>query len=739
MGTQGQQPGKPLPAEVEALAGRLRVARHAYYNGATPLMTDAQYDAAEGVLATLAPGHPLLAEVGAPPDVAVYSLASAAGAADGSSDVASTVIAAAASDAADSEGAAAASGTATSDWQRVVHQVPAGTVAKARDAAELDAWYLRMADLHGAAGGWGLSLVVSEKLDGISVSLVYSRGSLQQALTRGDGSRGLDITDNVRRMVGVPAQLPGCPGFEGLVRGEILCEKHRFPLVANLRNTASGAALRRNHAPPAKGGGHYTSNSQKRDMGRCGDGNKETRCDGETKGDDALEASVDSLCVYAFQVIDLGDGVEYQQAKSAQFAWLLAHGFTTPGHWMVPAAVASQEGDGDSGSDKVSGGNGTDAIGSVKRHHARLVAGGREALDYPIDGLVVEVDAPLPTALLAGSATLSPWGAVAYKFPSETGVAQLVGITWTPGTRRKMTPVATFSPVTLGGASVSRASIGSANALAALWSSCRGALPAVGDTICVARRGDVIPHVEHVIIGSGGVQMPLPTICPCGAGPVELRGKHLFCVAAPCRATREGDVLRYLRQLGLKGWGPRLVEELCTRGLVLRLGDLYRLDLGTLAGVTLQGGVLGETRATRLLAGLAAVREADLAVFLRAVGLEGTGPARVDAIVAAGFRSLQQWRGASADELMAVPGMGMVLAQTCCAALARLDADLDDLLQFVHVRDVAETAMTGTVVTGEAEGRWEAGLGAAECDAAMEDVLVGKWVIFTGFRDPQLE
>lgn len=664
---------EPGPADIQALELQLREARHAYYNESAPFMTDEAYDAAEWTLRTLDPTNKLLSEVGSP----APAPAPAPGDGDGSLPGSSTLLA---------------------EWQRAAHTLPTGTVAKARDEEELDAWFVRAVsrrlgphgraslplppdtrDVDDAAGQ--IDLFVSEKLDGISISLQYESGRLTRALTRGDGTQGLDITDNVRRMGGVLDSLPEA-AFSGLVRGEIICEKHRHPGVDNLRNVASGAALRRSAS--AKGNSSEAGTS-------AGSG-----------------PTAESLAVYAFQALDMRR--EVQNPRSQQVKWLAAQGFRTPNcrsfRPSEPLAALAM-------SDDVAGMRAGTAL--VKRYFNELVAGGRDRLDYAIDGIVVEVDEPQHTAELSDGKAAHPEGAIAYKFPSETAVTRLIDIVWTAGARRKMTPVASFHPVSLAGATVARASLSSANTLITLWGDNR--TPAVGDTICVARRGDVIPHIERILLPGNGRPLKTPTVCPCGAGGVERVGKHLFCIASRCDATLEGDVLRYLRQLGLKGWGPRLVEALCSAGAVRQLGDLYRLDSEALAEVEMKGKVLGRTRAERLVKELHAARTPDIVTFLCAIGAHGTGPTRVANIVAAGFTSVAKWRSATVTDFERVPGMGSELSATTFAALAKMDSSLDDLLSFVSVRE----ATSAKVAVGE------------------DAVLAGVHLSFTGFRDSALE
>lgn len=184
--------------EVQLLADKLTRARHAYYNG-TPAMTDAEFDRLEDELRLLDPNHAFFSKVGAP---------------------------------------------VSSGWQKVKHVIPMGSQNKAQTSEDLTKWHY--------ANARGKELIYMDKLDGISISLRYEGCQLVQAVTRGDGVEGEDITRNVRMM-----NVPQSPLIvNGWVRGEIICKKSdfakHFPNESNPRNTASGTAKRQSDASKCK-------------------------------------------------------------------------------------------------------------------------------------------------------------------------------------------------------------------------------------------------------------------------------------------------------------------------------------------------------------------------------------------------------------------------------------------------------------------------------------------------------
>lgn len=190
-------------SRIDDLADRLRTASEAYYNGGTPIMSDADFDTLEAELRSLDPHNAALLEVGSP--------------------------------------------VGNSGWPKRKHLLPVGSLNKAQNPQDMDAWFQST----------GVETCISEKLDGISIVLTYSAetGTLLRAVTRGDGHTGEDITRNVRVMKGVPEVIPNFMGFMGgksikerVIRGEIVCLHHDFksyfPGESNPRNTASGTAKR---------------------------------------------------------------------------------------------------------------------------------------------------------------------------------------------------------------------------------------------------------------------------------------------------------------------------------------------------------------------------------------------------------------------------------------------------------------------------------------------------------------
>jgi len=329
---------------IQELTNKIIKARNDYYNG-QPIFSDKIYDAWVDELKTLDPTNKAVTAVGAP--------------------------------------------ITLTEWKKAKHQIPMGSLDKVNLPDELTKWVDDTAP--------GEKLWVVEKLDGLSIELIYEYGSLVQAITRGDGIIGEDITANVINMGGVFRELydfcDNLPDpFTGSLRGEIIMTKtnHKahFADKANPRNAASGVSKRLDGI-----GSEY-------------------------------------LDILFYQV--LGD-IDFD-TEHDQWLWLKAHNLKTPNIWLF---------------------NDAKYVGDFWRKYQDTE---RDKLDYDIDGLVVRInDLTIQTAL--GDKDLRPKGAIAFKFDNESRESVIRNIVWQVGNSGRLTPVATVDPVMLVGASVSRASL----------------------------------------------------------------------------------------------------------------------------------------------------------------------------------------------------------------------------------------------------------------------------------------
>lgn len=601
--------------ETKAQLASLREWREAYYNG-TPVVSDAVYDSIEDQVReagqNLPEGDPLRVEI------AEFLAGVGARVSDGGSD--------------------------TSHWSKVKHKAPMGSLNKAQDEPEFLSWF--------ASCNAASTLVISDKCDGISIALYYTEGKLTQAVTRGDGEVGEDITRNVLKMKGI---VPYIKGFDGFIRGEIVLRKSdhaaHFPTYANPRNAASGIAKRLD-----------------------GDGSEH-------------------LTVLHYQMIRFS-GTPISR-KAVEFRVLAKVGAEVPS-WFTASSAAE-----------------------ALQVYADYKDSKREALDYDIDGLVIEFDA-LSVMESLGMKNHRPKGAVAFKFPHDKKPTILRDVQWQVGNTGRVTPVAIFDPVKLAGATVSQASLHNITNIDRLVSAVGQELLFHGDRIVVSRRNDVIPYVEEVLDANVLVEAKndpnyeppafnVPTDCPACGTALTRHGEHLTCPnEVDCPAQVAGLIKTWVRKIGLKGVGTTLIDTLCEQGIIRDPADLYTLDAGELANVLMDGRRVGGTADT-VVKELASKKELPLHVLTGSLNIPLCSRSTMKTVVDAGFDTLDKMRAASMTEIASIPGLGVSRAEEFVWGMKTRKGLIDKLLS------------VGITIQAPSAGPFK-----------------GKTVCMTGFRDSDM-
>lgn len=444
--------------------------------------------------------------------------------------------------------------------------------------------------------------VVSElKVDGVSLSLVYEEGTLVRAVTRGNGEVGDVVTANARTIRAIPLAIDDqVPLLE--VRGEVYMARDTF------------AAL----------------NESRREEGEEPFANPRNATAGSIRLLDPRECANRLLGFFAYQLARL-EGA--QVASHSQGLELLGEwGFAVNPGWRRCRNLAEV--------------------------HEFIVDWGRRRKDLPfdIDGVVVKVDS-LEQQRRLGSTSKFPRWAVAYKFPPEGERSRVLAIRLQVGRTGVLTPVADLVPVRLAGSTVSRATLHNGEEVARLD-------VRVGDTVWVAKGGDVIPKVVAVDpAGREVASQPfvMPRECPaCGlplsreSGEVAVR-----CGNRSCPEVVRQRLRHFVSRGGMdvEGLGPRFVDQLVAGGLVSDPASLWELDVETLAALP----QWGERSATKVIAELASARNRPLWRLLTALGIRHVGE-RAARSLAAHFRCLDDLEAAGFDELQAIPGVGPRIA-----------------------------------------------------------------------------
>lgn len=455
------------------------------------------------------------------------------------------------------------------------------------------------------------------KLDGLAINLRYENGLLVQAATRGDGSRGEDVTLNVRTIPSIPLALLGDDWPVIIeVRGEIYMPKSGF-LALNERARQTEQKLFANPRNAAAGSLRQL--------------------------DPRITASRPlAMYCYGFGAID---GGPLDDTHSESIHKLAAWGL------RVSPELQTVKG----------------AAGCAAYY--RQIAERRGSFDYDIDGVVFKVDSYDLQARLGFVARAPRW-AVAQKFPAEEAITQVKAVEFQVGRTGAITPVARLEPVFVGGVTVSNATLHNMDEV--LRKDVRA-----GDTVYVRRAGDVIPEVVRVIAEKrqgDAEKVVLPALCPeCGSEVIKPEGEAVArCTGGLyCAAQRKESIKHFAarRMMDVEGLGDKLVDQLVDSELIHDLADLYRLAQEQIAGMDR----MGDKSAENLLLALQKSKQTTFARFLFALGIREVGEATA-ASLAAHFKTLDALKQAHLDDFIVVKGIkgiGEVTAEAICDYLYR--------------------------------------------------------------------
>jgi DNA ligase (NAD+) len=491
------------------------------------------------------------------------------------------------------------------------------------------------------------------KFDGLAISLRYERGVLCRAATRGDGEEGEDVTPNARTIRSIPLRLAGIDAPVLEIRGEVFLRRRDFEQL-NERQREAGDKVFVNPRNAAAGFLRQ------------------------------LDPAVTASRPLSFYAYGLGETVGWEPPAT--------HGAGLDALVVMGVPVASER-------RVVSGAEALIAF------HAEIAAR-RDRLPFDIDGVVYKVDR-LELQRRLGFVSREPRWAVAHKYPAQEELTQLVDIDVQVGRTGKITPVARMAPVFVGGATVSNATLHNEDYIRNL-----GLM--IGDTVIVRRAGDVIPQVVAVLPERRPREaraFSMPIRCPvCGSGVARDEGeKDLRCTGGLfCPAQRKQALLHFAgrRALDIEGLGERLIEQLVDGGLVHTPADLFRLGIGTLAGLER----MADKSAANVIAALERARATTLDRFIYALGIRHVGEATARDL-ARHFGSLDALMSAPEDELLQVPDVGPVVAASIAAFFAE-----------PHNREVIEHLRAAGV-------HWREGATAARPPAGA---LAGRTVVMTG-------
>ena len=525
-------------AELRQLLNR---AGHAYYVLDAPVMEDAVYDRLYRELLELEQKHPDLQRSDSPTQRV---------------------------------GGAPAEG-----FTSVEHRVGMLSLDNAFNRDDLQAWHERLLKVLDRPSDTRLPLVGELKIDGNALALSYRNGVLERAATRGDGSRGEEITANVRTISSIPLrlQIENPPEWVE-VRGEAFIPDATFAAI----------------------------NAEREQRGEALFANPRNACAGTLRQLDPKVVAARRLDFFAYTLHLPGDA--QPPGQWAALEWLNRAGFRVN---------PNRERCGD--------------LAAIQRFCDHWEQG-RHDLPYATDGVVVKLD-DLQLQDEAGFTQKAPRWAIALKYPAEEAPTRLIRVGAQVGRTGAITPVAEFEAVALAGTSVSRATLHNADRIAELDLH-------LGDTIVVRKAGEIIPEVVRVLPElrpSDATPVQLPQHCPeCGSNLVREGDEAATrCVNSSCPAILRGGLRHWVSKgaLDVDGLGSKLIEQLVDRGLVGSLADLYRLDAALLASLDR----MGDKSATNLVEALEASKQQPWHRQLYGLGIRHIGEVNAKALAAAFF------------------------------------------------------------------------------------------------------
>lgn len=555
--------------QIEALRKELEQHNYKYYVLSAPVISDQEFDAKMRTLQELEAAHPEYYDVNSPTQRVGSDL--------------------------------------TKDFVQVTHRYPMLSLGNTYSEEEVRDFYERIA----RSLNEPFEIVAELKYDGTSISLTYERGELVRAVTRGDGTKGDDVTANVRTIRSIPLRLRGSDYPDRVeIRGEILLpwaefdrlnrerEEQEEPLFANPRNAASGTLKQQNPAIVA----------------------------------------ARKLDAYLYYVMgeELPSDTHYGNLEAAR-------------RWGLKVSDAIQV---------------CHSLQDIYDYIHQWDEG-RHNLPVATDGIVLKVNS-LSQQRYLGFTAKNPRWAIAYKFQAERAETRLNSVSFQVGRTGAVTPVANLEPVLLAGTTVKRASLHNADIIAALDLH-------IGDEVYVEKGGEIIPKIVGVNKEARtfllGDKVRFIARCPeCGTSLVRAEGEAAYYCPneSGCPPQIKGRIEHFVTRKAMNiNIGPETVEDLYEAGLVRNAADLYDLKINDLLHLERWA----EKSARNLLDSLRQSKQVPFERVLYALGIRYVGET-VAKRLAQAFLSLEKLEKASWDELVAVDEIGERIAQSVVAYFA---------------------------------------------------------------------
>lgn len=497
-------------------------------------------------------------------------------------------------------------GQAQSTFEKVQHDTPMLSLGNAFNADELRKFDQRIRDNIGE-----VTYMCELKIDGLAVSLKYEDGQFVQGLTRGDGTTGEDITENLRTIHAIPLKVDAPLTFE--VRGEAYMPRQSF--------------LKLNEEKEAKDEQPFA--------------NPRNAAAGSLRQQDTRLAAQRKLSVFLYSVNDFTQFEASTQSDALDELDRL--GYKTNQERQI-----------------------ANNIDEVLEYIDKWTEQ-RESLPYDIDGIVIKVNS-LEQQQELGFTQKSPRWAIAYKFPAEEVVTTLRDIELSIGRTGVVTPTAILDPVRVAGTTVSRASLHNGDLI-------QERDIRIGDSVIVKKAGDIIPEVVKSIIDrrpEDAEVYHMPTHCPsCGHELVRIEGEvALRCINPKCPAQLIEGLIHFVSRqaMNIDGLGDKIIQQLYENEVIKDVADIYYLSKEDLLPLER----MGEKKVANLLAAIDASRENSLERLLFGLGIRHLG-AKASRTIAEKYETMDRLLEVSEEELVEIYDVGEKLAQSIVTYLENED------------------------------------------------------------------
>ena len=534
-------------------------------------------------------------------------------------------------------------GTITKQFKSVTHRFPMLSLGNTYNETDLKEFDSRVKK---ALGDEKFEYICELKFDGVALSFWYENGKLIKGITRGDGIRGDDITNNVKTIKSIPHSIKAnILPFEFELRGEGFMPNHIFEQI-NHERSLSGEALLANPRNSASG----TFKMQ----------------------DSAVVAQRNLDCyIYAY----LGYDNPFQTHEESLIK-LYELGFPISQTWEKCSNIES-------------------VLGYIEKWSLK-----RNDLPLNTDGIVIKINDYGQQERL-GFTAKSPRWAISFKYPSEIAKTEILSISYQVGRTGNITPVANLNPVYLAGTMIKRASIHNANEMIRLDLH-------EGDMVFIEKGGEIIPKITGVDMSIRNPQKPIfvfPTNCPdCNSELVRVEGEanHYCMNDSFCPTQIKGKIEHFIQRkaLNIENLGVETIDLLFEKSIIKDVGDLYKLT--TLDFIGLDG--FQSKSIQNILSSIEKSKMVPFRKVLFGLGIRHVGATIAEKLVIE-FKSIHNLREASYEELIAVPEIGDRIALSIISFFSKTDnIDLIDRLEQSKVQfseEILELEKESTSLEGK--------------------------------------